>query len=379
MLVNKDEVAVAQAFSGSDALGSNERSHPETMGPLSAGTRDRQAGTEEEISITQVQEEVALWVSPQMRAVRDAIAEAALIDVTVLITGETGTGKDLVARAVHYLGHRRHGPFIKVNCTSVTGELLETELFGDSREPFAKASRAKMAIASRGTIFLDEIGDLRLDLQAKLLHVLEDGPFSRGGDSSTSKDSVRIVAATNHDLEASVAAGAFREDLFYRLNVIRIDVPPLRTRPQEIAPLAEYFVRRYASLFHQTGFTVPPEGMRRLKQYVFPGNVRELENTIKRMIVLRDLDPTGAPSVGGTRSEASPPRAVRAKDPASSLRYISQRAAHAAEQSAILGALQTTRWNRVKAAKLLNISYRSLLQKIKEAGLDGKSTTPELS
>jgi two-component system response regulator AtoC len=328
-----------------------------------------------------IQQEVALWTSPRMQDVRDAIAEAALLDVTVLVTGETGTGKELVAQAVHYLGGRRHAPFVKVNCVAVARELLESELFGDERGAFTGAHEPKIGhleAANHGTLFLDEIGDLHPALQAKLLHVLEDGQFSRVGGRSTIKGNVRIVAATNEDLEASVAAGLFREDLFYRLNVIRIVVPPLRKRPEEIPVLANYFAQRYSRLFQREGFTLPPETIHRLTQHSFPGNVRELENVIKRMIVQRDPDLTRVVLAGVATTAGDPGPARRAKTVPGSLKIISRKAAQAAEQGAILKALEQTHWNRLRAAKLLNISYRSLLYKIKGAGLDARRKIPDL-
>jgi two-component system, NtrC family, response regulator AtoC len=337
--------------------------------------------TAEEDPVSRIQQELALWTSPRMKEVRDAIAEAALLNVTLLITGETGTGKELVARAVHYLGGRRNAPFVKVNCVAVARELLESELFGDERGAFTGAQQpkiGKLEAAHLGTIFLDEIGDLHPTLQAKLLHVLEDGQFSRVGGRSTIKGDVRIVAATNEDLEATVAAGVFREDLFYRLNVIRIVVPPLRQRPEEIPVLANYFAQRYSRLFQREGFTLPSETIHRLKQHSFPGNVRELENMIKRMIVLRDPDPSRVLLADVTASAGDQDPSKRAKTTPDSLRTISRKAAQAAEQSAILKALEQTHWNRLRAAKLLNISYRSLLYKIKGAGLDRKRRALDL-
>ena len=329
----------------------------------------------DEEPVTRIQQELDLWASPPMKNVRETVEEVALINVTVLITGETGTGKELVARAIHYLGSRCHAPFVKVNCAAVTRELLESELFGHERGAFTGARQlkiGKLEAANLGTVFLDEIGDLHPALQAKLVHLLEDGQFSRVGGRSNIKVDVRIVAATNQDLEASVAAGTFREDLFYRLNVIRIVVPPLRQRPEEIPVLANYFVQRYSRLFNREGFTLSPETMHWLTQHSFPGNVRELENMVKRMIVLRDPDPTRIPLAGATAAAGDQGPAKRARTAPASLRTISRKAAEAAEQSAILNALEQTHWNRLRAAKLLNMSYRSLLYKIKGAGLDGK-------
>jgi two-component system response regulator AtoC len=341
--------------------------------PHSASSRHRRVPDAD--SAVKVRRELMLWVSPRMQEIRDVISEAALIDVTVLVTGETGTGKELVARAIHHLGGRRQGPFVKVNCAAVARELLESELFGHERGAFTGAHRLKLGkfeAANHGTIFLDEIGDLHPTLQAKLLHVLEDGQFSRVGGRSNIKVDVRIVAATNQNLEQAVASGNFREDLFYRLNVIRITVPPLRNRPEDVPGLARYFFDRYTRLFGRTGFLLPPATMERLGQHPFPGNVRELENLIKRMIVLRDPELACLPTDGAATGDARRDE----KASATSLKSLSRKAAQAAEREAILKALNQTHWNRLRAAKLLNISYRSLFYKLHEAGLAGKRNAP---
>jgi two-component system response regulator AtoC len=332
---------------------------------------------DEKGSVARVQQELALWASPPMQEVRDVIAQVAPIDVTVLVTGATGTGKELVARAVHYLGTRRNGPFVKVNCAAVARELLESELFGHERGAFTGAHQLKVGkfeAADQGTIFLDEIGDLHPALQGKLLHVLEDGQFSRVGGRSNIKVDVRVLAATNQNLERAVAAGQFREDLFYRLNVVRIVVPPLRERPEEIPLLASYFVERYSKLFQRPGFTLSSETLQRFMRHSFPGNVRELENMIKRMIVLGDPDlKKGHLLDGNGATNGHDRRATKeTRTAAVSLKDISRKAADAAERTAILKALEETKWNRLRAAKLLSISYRSLLYKIKDAGLDRK-------
>jgi transcriptional regulator with PAS, ATPase and Fis domain len=320
-----------------------------------------------------LREELGLWTSPPMQEVCDVIRQTAPIDVTVLVTGETGTGKDVVARAVHHLGSRHNGPFVKVNCAAVARDLLESELFGHERGAFTGAHQLKIGkfeAANRGTIFLDEIGDLHPALQGKLLHVLEDGQFSRVGGRSNIKVDVRVIAATNQNLEQAVAAGLFREDLFYRLNVVRIAVPPLRERAEEIPHLAHYFVERYSRLFRRLGFSVPAETMYRLVRHSFPGNVRELENTIKRMIVLDDPDLTKGPLPAGAPHREERRGVLAARPTTVSLKDISRKAAHAAERTAILKALEETQWNRIRAARLLSISYRSLLYKIKDAALD---------
>ncbi len=316
-----------------------------------------------------------------MKEALEIIEQAARVDVTVLVSGETGTGKDLVVRAIHDRSARQTGPFVKVNCAAVPRELLESELFGHERGAFTGAHQLKIGkfeSANHGTIFLDEIGDLHPALQGKLLHVLQDGQFSRVGGRNTMKVDVRVLAATNQNIEQAVAAGRFREDLYYRLNVIQIEVPPLRERPEEIPLLAEYFVQRYAKLYQHEGFTLPPETMERLVRHRYPGNVRELENIIKRMIVLGDpgLNRSGFPGGSGNGEDHA---ALRPVGPVSvSLKDIGKKAAQAAEREAIVRVLEETRWNRVKAAKALSISYRALLYKLKDAGLaPGRSDSPQ--
>jgi len=328
-------------------------------------------------------DELGLWRSAQMREVREIIRHAARADVTVLICGETGTGKDLAARAIHEFSIRKTGPFVKVNCAAVPRELLESELFGHERGAFTGAHQLKLGkfeSANHGTIFLDEIGDLHPALQGKLLHVLQDGQFSRVGGRSTIKVDVRVLAATNQNLEQAVAAGRFRDDLYYRLNVVQIVVPALRERPEEIPLLAQYFVSRYAKLFRRDGFSLSDDTLERMTRYRYPGNVRELENIVKRMIVLGDAQLAHGPwqgergNGGNGKTETVPlPAKVRI-----SLKDISRKAALAAERQAILDALEQTRWNRIRAAKLLGISYRALLYKIKDAALiqDGQSSNP---
>jgi two-component system response regulator AtoC len=308
-----------------------------------------------------------------MQEVLEIIRQAANIDVTVLISGETGTGKDLVARAIHSLSSRRHAPYIAVNCAAVPKELLESELFGHERGAFTGAHQLKIGkfeSANQGTIFLDEIGDLHPGLQAKLLHVLQDGTFSRIGGKLARKADVRVLAATNRDLAHAVATSRFRDDLYYRLNVIDIVVPPLRERPEEIPLFVEYFMERYSMLYRRKGFELSPEVMDRLNRYPYPGNVRELENIIKRLIIL------GHARLGSPAPPAPSPPSQPSKSPHPGqltgvhLKDVARKAARHAEKEEILRMLERTRWNRVSAAKLLNISYRSLLYKMKEVGLD---------
>jgi len=329
----------------------------------------------------QIRREMELWCSPKMLEARQIIREAARVDVTVLVTGETGSGKELVARAIHHCSVRRAWPFVKVNCAAMPRELLESELFGYERGAFTGAHKLKIGkfeAAHRGTIFLDEIGDLHPALQAKLLHVLQDGEFSRIGAKSTLSVDVRILAATNQDLERAVAEGRFREDLYYRLNVVHVLVPPLRERATEIPLLASYFVERYAKLYRRDGFSIPPSVMERLTRHRYPGNVRELENLIKRMIVLDDPFMARIPLPDAGLSGRAHAFSALASEPAVtelSLKEIGRRASQAAEREAIGKTLEQTGWNRVRAARALRISYRALLYKIKQGGLDAERSS----
>ncbi len=325
-----------------------------------------------------LQRELALLISPQMRDIQQVIQQAARADVTVLVCGETGVGKELVARAIHAQSRRHRGAFVKVNCAAMPRELLESELFGHERGAFTGAHQRKpgrFELADGGTIFLDEIGELHPALQAKLLHVLQDGEFSRVGGRHNLKVDVRVICATNRDLVREVATGRFREDLFYRLNVINILVPPLRERPVEIPGLVEYFVQRYSREFNVDERPLTPEILQAFSTYRWPGNIRELENFIKRMIVLQDWTlartlsaPLATPALPASAS-ASPASEPFAASKGFSLKEISRRAVLEAEREVIARALEQCRWNRVKAAKMLKISYRALLYKIKDMGL----------
>jgi two-component system, NtrC family, response regulator AtoC len=348
----------------------------ETAVRAAAARPRREADEPPENHDERLHRELALLTSPQMRDIQQVIRQAAQADVTVLVCGETGVGKELVARAIHAHSGRRRAPFIKVNCAAVPRELLESELFGHERGAFTGAHQRKpgrFELADGGTMFLDEIGELHPALQAKLLHVLQDGEFSRVGGHQNLKVDVRTICATNRDLSREVARGRFRQDLFYRLNVIDILVPPLRERRADIPGLVEYFVQRYSREFNVAERELAPEIMQAFLTYSWPGNIRELENFIKRMIVLQDwtlartlVAASTAPPLDQRASSATSTSFAMA---GSSLKEISRRAVLEAEREVIGRALEQCRWNRVKAAKMLKISYRALLYKIKDMGL----------
>ncbi len=307
-----------------------------------------------------------------MRAIREMVENIADTDTTVLIRGESGVGKDLVARAIHAASARHARPFVKVNCAALPTELLESELFGHERGAFTGAYRRKLGqveYANRGTLYLDEIGELPRGVQAKLLHVLQDLKFSRVGGRAPISVDVRIIAATNRDLERAIARQEFREDLYYRLNVVEIRVPPLRERPEEIPGLIAYFLERFNAQYGKSK-RLDPDTLALLEQHPWPGNVRELENAIRRMVVLTHgeeafrsaLRAAGFPG----RRRGVPARPEPSTD---SLRDIARRGAREAERKALAEVLERVGWNRSEAARILRVSYKTLLNKIAECGL----------
>jgi two-component system response regulator AtoC len=307
-------------------------------------------------------------------------------DVPVLIVGESGVGKDVVARRIHATSHRSGRAFVKINCAALPGELLESELFGHEKGAFTGAHAekpGKFELAHEGTIFLDEIGEMDPRLQAKLLQVLQDEEFYRVGGKRSVRVDARVVVATNRNLEEAIRGGTFREDLFYRLNVVTIRVPPLRERKEEIGPLARQFVEKYRRRYGGGLEEIPLEVMERFHAHDWPGNVRELENLVRRLVVLRDpamvLGELGPPHRAPPNSVAAMPAIGRAGGaPAplhvalsddAPLKEVGRRAARIAEREAILRALMRTGWNKRKAALRLQISYKALLYKIKECGI----------
>jgi two-component system response regulator AtoC len=319
----------------------------------------------------------------KMKEIRDIIEQVADTDITILVRGDSGTGKELVARTLFQLSGRRNQPFVKVNCAALPSELLESELFGFEKGAFTGAQKRKLGkfeYADNGTIFLDEISEMHTGLQAKLLQVLQDGEFSRLGGESDVHVNTRIIAATNRNLEEAVADGSFREDLYYRLNVVTVHLPPLRERRDAIPLLVDHFLHKNNEQYNKNVQQLTAETMNVFLQYAWPGNVRELENMVRRMVVLgneqaviEEIKLHNASAAGGDESADSIDLGALGADFSNGqgidLKAVSRRAAQIAEKRVIELVLQQTRWNRKEAAERLQISYKALLYKMKENGL----------
>jgi two-component system, NtrC family, response regulator AtoC len=331
--------------------------------------------------------------NPRMKQIQALVAQIGWSEAPVLIQGETGSGKEVIARELHVNSPRANKPFLKLNCAALPSELVESELFGYERGAFTGALQKKAGmfeLANGGTILLDEIGDMDVRLQAKLLQVLQDQEFQRIGGKDPVKVDVRVMAATHRDLEKAIAENSFREDLYYRLNVINVVLPPLRERTEDIVPMAEFLIKRHVA----PGLPLPeltPEVKRVMTAYRWPGNVRELENAMRKFLILgdahaliRDLEaknsrraapavlPLVVPPALETLAPAPVVAAPAATGDASSILEQVTKAKMQAESDAILAALNSTRWNRKRAAKLLNIDYKALLYKMKKLGIDDK-------
>jgi two-component system response regulator AtoC len=317
--------------------------------------------------------------SPKMREVREIIDQVSDTDITVLIRGESGTGKEVVARALYQQSARCDRPFVKVNCAALPSELLESELFGFEKGAFTGAQKRKLGkfeYANLGTIFLDEISEMHPSLQAKLLQVLQDGEFSRLGGAADVHVDARILAATNRNLEEAVQQGSFREDLYYRLNVVTIHIPPLRERTDAIPLLVDHFLRKYNEQYRKEVKHLSEETLAAFMEYEWPGNVRELENMVKRMVVLANEQTVLEEILRDQRSrvaaEGEPLLDFEAvgvelqSGGGVDLKAIAKRASQMAEKRVIERVLEQTRWNRKEAAARLQISYKALLYKMKE-------------
>jgi two-component system response regulator AtoC len=324
---------------------------------------------------------IFIYTSEAMRRIKEIIDQVANTDVTVLIQGESGVGKEVVARSIHLNSFRRDRAFVKVNCAALPQELLESELFGYEKGAFTGAYRqkpGKFELANGGTILLDEISEMSLSLQGKLLQVLQDREFSRLGGKKDVRVDVRVLVATNKNIEEAVKNGQFREDLYYRLNVVNITLPPLRERKEEIPIFAEYFLNKFSKKYQKKVNPLSDKMVEVFSSYHWLGNVRELENVVQRLVVLGDekaiieeLNPATKEESIPEKKKAAPTRKIWP-----SLKEVHHEATKKAESEIIVKALEMTKWNRKKAANLLNISYKALLYKIRQCGLDKPGAHP---
>jgi DNA-binding NtrC family response regulator len=315
---------------------------------------------------------------PSMKAATQQAQRVAATDSTVLLLGESGTGKELFARAVHHLSNRREHPFVALNCAAIPEGLVENELFGHERGAYTGAGTrkaGKMELAHRGTLFLDEIGELPFNIQSKLLRVLEERRFERVGGTQAIDVDVRIVVATNKNLQEAVSQKTFREDLYFRIAAVPITIPPLRERGDDVILLAEAFLDRFRREFRKPGLALTPRASTALRSYAWPGNVRELQNTMERAAILSDNDSLDVnelqlPAARPTQGEIPAGMLNEGFNWEGSLQEVSTRAIEYVERFQIEAALRGTKWNKTRAAEQLGVSYKTLLNKIRALGLE---------
>jgi two-component system response regulator AtoC len=314
-------------------------------------------------------ESVLFGNSKAMEEVRRRAEKICQTDVSLLISGEGGTGKEMVARWIHAHSNHSSGEFVKVNCAAVPGTLLESELFGYEKGAFTGAQNSKpgrVELAQNGTLFLDEISDLEMGLQSKLLHFLQDGTFSRIGDDTTRTVNTRVICTSNRDVEQEIAAGRFRADLFYRINVFQLKLPRLRDRREDIGILAEYFRQQYGKQFGKESKPLEMQMLNYLRNLEWPGNLRELSNGIARYVL---IGPEAAIIQESTKKRTTSTHDATGGAAVVPLKRVAKDAIRDMERSLILEALRANQWNRRKAAVALKISYRALIYKIRDAGL----------
>jgi two-component system response regulator AtoC len=313
--------------------------------------------------------------SETMQSVRKRVDRASGLNVPILILGESGTGKEILARFIHLRSPWREAPFVKVNCPAIPATLIESELFGFQKGAFTGAHTSKpgrIEMAQGGTLFLDEIAEIDSSLQAKLLHVLQDGHFTRIGDHDEKRMDARVICATNRLLQKEIANGAFRADLFYRINVITITLPPLRDRRDDIPYLAEYLRVQFNARFRHDAPPLSRDAIQTLQQREWPGNIRELENCVARYVILGNEEAFHSdPNHSGGKSPLHISYELN-EEGNIPLKRIAQQVTRRMEHDVILKVLQANQWNRRKAAEVLKISYRALLYKVRQAGLPAK-------
>ncbi len=314
-------------------------------------------------------ESVIFGQTPAMRDVRQKLERVAGANLSVLISGESGTGKDIIARLLHLYSPWGNGPFVKVNCPAIPGALLESELFGYERGAFTGAFGTKpgrVEMAHRGTLFLDEIAELDSILQAKLLQLLQDGQFTRIGSQEDKKVEVRVVCATNRELQEEIEQGKFRQDLFYRIATMTIHLPPLRERVVDLPLICEYLLECYNERFNGRAPMLRPALLGKMQRYSWPGNIRQLENLIKRYVVMGSEDVILSELLQPNEHDIM--NGLTLEGPVS-LKKLTRQTVRKVEARIILNALHANNWNRKKAARSLDISYRALLYKLKEVGI----------
>lgn len=335
-------------------------------------------------------EPVILGNSEPIEKIKELVRKLADLDLNVLICGETGVGKELVARSLHYYSHRKSKPFIKVNCTALPTELIESELFGYEKGAFTGADQQKLGkfeLADDGSILLDEIGEIPPFVQAKLLQILQDREFPRLGGYKNIEIAARVITATNRDLKADIISGSFREDLYYRINIIKITVPPLRERKEDLELLIHYFLKQQQETYQLHDIKIPSRILDLFYQYHWPGNIRQLENYIKRFAILGhsntdEFENEFLVQVNSEQQLNKKPLQIETKNLSfdthidepdtgnfSSLKEIRDRAVFKVEKEIVKKVLDENNWNRKKTAKILKISYRTLLYKVKGMGI----------
>ena len=302
------------------------------------------------------------------------IQRVAPTDATVLLTGESGTGKEVFSRAIHQLSPRRDKPFVTVNCAAIPDTLIENELFGHEKGSYTGATArkaGKFELADQGTIFLDEIGELHISVQAKVLRVIEEQSFERIGGLETLRVNTRVIAATNRNLQEQVERKEFRQDLFFRLSVFPIHIPPLRERTSDLRLLAQFFVEKFARDLHRQGLRLSAEAEQAIDNYSWPGNVRELQNTIERAVILTDGRQIELRNLNfAFQRPSTSDDFAHVFDLSGSLADVAGRATRTAERAKVRQALELTNWNKTKAAEMLDVSYKTLLSKVKEYELE---------
>jgi two-component system response regulator AtoC len=307
-----------------------------------------------------------------MQTARQKIEKVAQSGVPILIQGDNGTGKGLLANFIHSLSPSPVAPFVKVNCAAIPGALLESELFGYEKGAFTGAHNSKpgrVELADGGTLFLDGIDEIEMSLQAKLLQLLQDGQFCRIGGQEDKRVQVRVICATNRRLEQEIANGRFRQDLFYRINVVSIDLPPLRSRLEDIPDLVGYFLQLHRTRHNMQARPLSPAALHLLLKHSWPGNIRELENLIERYVILGSEDAISSELLNWEHTHSAPEIPIEGQI---HLKKVTRQAVHDLERKIILSVLEANRWNRKRTASALKISYRALLYKIRRAGLPRK-------